>query len=243
MSEVQQQENVQPLEGSETSENNVINESDYQEDLSSGESSEDESRKFQSMYDKAQAEVEKLQPVAKLFQDNPELVDVVRDHLSGGNGQEKEQIKLTEEEFNPWDAFTNPSSPSFKLRQNEIETAVSSRMKDYTSRLEQQRAVDNLQYRAQSEFNMSNEEAREFVDFVTTPKEQLPLDTLHTVWNAKHGNKANNNIQNVKNTQRKPKSAGIIQGGEPPKASDEDNMWNNIMGASDAGKISKGIKS
>ena len=35
MSEVQQQENVQPLEGSETSENNVINESDYQEDLSS----------------------------------------------------------------------------------------------------------------------------------------------------------------------------------------------------------------
>jgi len=90
---------------------------------------------------------------------------------------------------------------------------------------------------------MSNEEAREFVDFVTTPKEQLPLDTLHTVWNAKHGNKANNNIQNVKNTQRKPKSAGIIQGGEPPRASDEDNMWNNIMGASDAGKISKGIKS
>ena len=241
MSEVQQQENVQPLEGSETSENNVINESDYQEDLSSDDAND--ARKFQSMYDKAQAEVEKLQPVAKLFQDNPDLVDVVRDHLSGGNGQEKEQIKLTEEEFNPWDAFTNPSSPSFKLRQNEIETEVSARMKDYTSRLEQQRAVDNLQYRAQSEFNMSNEEAREFVDFVTTPKEQLPLDTLHTVWNAKHGNKANNNIQNVKNTQRKPKSAGIIQGGEPPRASDEDNMWNNIMGASDAGKISKGIKS
>jgi hypothetical protein len=242
MSEVQQQENVQPLEGSETSENNVINESDYQEDLSSGESSEDESRKFQSMYDKAQAEVEKLQPVAKLFQDNPELVDVVRDHLSGGNGQEKEQIKLTEEEFNPWEAYTNPGSASFRLRQNEIETAVSARMKDYTSKLEQQRAVDNLQYRAQSEFNMSMDEAKEFVDFVTTPKEQLPLDTLHNVWNAKQGRRSNNNIQNVKNTQQKPKSAGIIQGGSPPKASDSDNLWNNIMGASEAGKISKGIK-
>jgi hypothetical protein len=240
MSEVQQQENVQPLEGSETSENNVINESNYQEDLSSDDAND--ARKFQSMYDKAQAEVEKLQPVAKLFQDNPDLVDVVRDHLSGGNGQEKEQIKLTEEEFNPWDAYTNPNSASFRLRQNEIETAVSARMKDYTSRLEQQRAVDNLQYRAQSEFNMSNDEAREFVNFVTTPKEQLPLDTLHNVWNAKNGNRANN-IQNVKNTQRKPKSAGIIQGGEPPKVSDEDNMWNNIMGASQAGKISKGIKS
>ena len=232
------------LEGSETSENNVISESQYQEDLSSNEEvQEDDARKFQSMYDKSEAELNKLRPVAKLFQDNPELVDVVKNHLSGGKGQEKEQVKLTEEEFNPWDAYTNPNSPSFQLRQNEIDTAVSNRMNDYMSKIDAERAVQNLEYRAQNEFKLSNDEARDFVNFVTTPKEQLPLDTLHNVWLAKSGNKrANNNIQNVKNTQQKPKSAGLIQGGEPPQPSDEDSMWNNIMSASNHNKLSKSIK-
>ena len=232
------------LEGSETSENNVMSESEYQEDLSSDEvNHEEESRKFQSMYDKSEAELNKLRPVAKLFQENPELVDVVRNHLSGGKGQEKENVKLTEEEFNPWDAYTTPNSPSYQLRQNEIETAVSNRMNDYMSKIDAERAVQNLEYRAQNEFKLSNDEARDFVNFVTTPKEQLPLDTLHNVWLAKSGNnRANNNIQNVKNTQQKPKSAGLIQGGEPPKPSDEDSMWNNIMSASNHNSIGKSIK-
>ena len=72
------------LEGSETSENNDLSEPEIQQDLSSDVPKEDEVRKFQSMYDKAQAELDKVKPVAKLFQDNPELVDVVRDHLTGG---------------------------------------------------------------------------------------------------------------------------------------------------------------
>ena len=250
MDDVQEnvQENVQEetLEGSETSENNNISESDYQEDLSSGEqeAGDAEVRKFQSMYDKAQAEVDKLRPVAQLFQDNPELVDVVRGHLSGGKGQEKEQMKLTEEEFNPWDAYTNPNSPSYQLRQDEIETAVSSRMNDYMSKIDAERAVQNLEYRAQNEFKLSNEEARNFVDFVTKPKEKLPLDTLFNVWNAKEGTqlKKSDNIKSVKNTQQKPKSAGLIQGGEPPQPSDEDSMWENIMSASSHGKLAKSIK-
>ena len=78
------------LEGSETSENNNLSEPEYQEDLSSDVPQEDEVRKFQSMYDKAQAELNKIQPVAQLFQDNPGLVDVVKDHLTGGKGQDRE---------------------------------------------------------------------------------------------------------------------------------------------------------
>jgi hypothetical protein len=243
--EVQNNVQEEPLEGSETSENNVISESQNQEDLSSNEEvQEDDARKFQSMYDKSEAELNKLRPVAQLFQDNPELVNIVRDHLSGGKEQEKEQIKLTEEEFNPWDAYTNPNSPSFQLRKNEIDTAVSSRMNDYMSKLDAQRAVDNLEYRAQNDFNLSRDEAKEFVDFVTKPKEKLPLDTLFNVWNAKEGTqlKKSDNIKSVKNTQQKPKSAGLIQGGEPPQPSDEDSMWENIMSASSHNKLAKSIK-
>ena len=231
------------LEGSETSENNDISEPEIQQDLSSDVPQEDEVRKFQSMYDKAQAELDKVKPVAKLFQDNPELVDVVRNHLTGGKGQDKE-IKINEEEFNPWDAYTNPNSKSYALRQQEIDDAVSSRMSDYMGRLEAQRQVDSLRMRAQSEFKLSNNDAEEFVEFVTKPKDQLPLDTLFNVWNTNKNGlpQLNQNIESVKRTQQRPKSAGLVQGGQPPKKSDEDNMWSNIMKAGNPNSIRGNIK-
>ena len=231
------------LEGSETSENNVISESESQQDLSSDVPQEDDVRKFQSMYDKAQAELDKVKPVAKLFQDNPELVDVVRNHLTGGKGQDKE-IKINEEEFNPWDAYTNPNSKSYALRQQEIDEAVSSRMSDYMGRLEAQRQVDSLRMRAQSEFKLSNNDAEEFVEFVTKPKDQLPLDTLFNVWNTNKNGlpQLNQNIESVKRAQQRPKSAGLVQGGQPPKKSDEDNMWSNIMKAGNPNSIRGNIK-
>jgi len=227
------------LEGSETSENNDLSEPEIQQDLSSDVPKEDEVRKFQSMYDKAQAELDKVKPVAKLFQDNPELVDVVRDHLTGGKGQDKEQIQINEEEFNPWDAYTNPNSKSYQLRQQEIDDAVSSRMRDYMGRLEAQRQVDTLKLRAQTEYKMSETDANDFVDFVTKPKEQLPLETLFNVWNTnKNGlQQVNENIESVKRAQQKPKSAGLVQGGQPPKTSDEDNMWSNILKAGNTRSI------
>ena len=231
------------LEGSETSENNNLSEPEYQEDLSSDVPQEDEVRKFQSMYDKAQAELNKIQPVAQLFQDNPGLVDVVKDHLTGGKGQDRE-VQIEEGEFNPWDAYTNPNSNSYALRQKEIDDAVSSRMGDYMSRLEAQRQVDSLKLRAQTEYKMSETDANEFVDFVTKPKEQLPLETLFNVWNTnKNGMpQVNQNIESVKRAQQRPKSAGLVQGGQPPKKSDEDNMWSNIMKAGSPNSIRGNIK-
>jgi hypothetical protein len=227
------------LEGSETSENNDLSEPEIQQDLSSDVPKEDEVRKFQSMYDKAQAELDKVRPVAKLFQDNPELVDVVRDHLTGGKGQDKEQIQINEEEFNPWDAYTNPNSKSYQLRRKEIDDAVSSRMRDYMGRLEAQRQVDTLKLRAQTEYKMSEADANDFVDFVTKPKEQLPLDTLFNVWNTNKNGlpQVNQNIESVKRAQQRPKSAGLVQGGQPPKTSDEDNMWSNILKAGNTRSI------
>ena len=231
------------LEGSETSENNDLSESEIQQDLSSDVPQEDEVRKFQSMYDKAQAELNKIQPVAQLFQDNPGLVDVVKDHLTGGKGQDRE-VQIEEGEFNPWDAYTNPNSKSYALRQKEIDDAVSSRMGDYMSRLEAQRQVDSLKLRAQTEYKMSETDANEFVDFVTKPKEQLPLETLFNVWNTnKNGMpQVNQNIESVKRAQQRPKSAGLVQGGQPPKKSDEDNMWSNIMKAGSPNSIRGNIK-
>jgi hypothetical protein len=111
-------------------------------------------------------------------------------------------------------------------------------------RLEAQRQVDSLRMRAQSEFKLSNNDAEEFVEFVTKPKDQLPLDTLFNVWNTNKNGlpQLNQNIESVKRTQQRPKSAGLVQGGQPPKKSDEDNMWSNIMKAGNPNSIRGNIK-
>ena len=64
-------------------------------------------RKFQSMYDKAQAEnqrlsskmekLEKFEPVANLLQQRPDLVAMLQDNISGKQTQEPQ---LKEDEFN-----------------------------------------------------------------------------------------------------------------------------------------------
>ena len=245
MADVQEKIQEQPLEGSETSENNNLSESENQEmDLSSDVPQEDDARKFQSMYDKSQAELERLKPVAQLFQDNPELVDVVRTHLTGGKGQDEEQIKLTQEEFNPWEAYTNPGSDSYRMRQKEIDDAVSDKMKSYTNRLDQQRQVDNLTYQVQSDYKLSNDEAKQFVNFVTQPKENLPLDTLFKVWkgDTPGARKAQDNVNAAKKAQSNPRSAGLMQGGQPPQANAKDDVWNKIMSVGNPTSIKSGIK-
>tara|TARA_R100001591_G_scaffold97299_1_gene103186 strand:- start:386 stop:1114 length:729 start_codon:yes stop_codon:yes gene_type:complete len=241
MADVQEKIQEETLEGSETSENNSLSEPAIEQDLSSD---ADEVRKFQSMYDKAQAELGKLRPVAKLFQDNPELVDVVRNHLTGDKGQDKEQISMKQEDFNPWEAFTNPASESYKMRQKEIDDAVSDKMKGYMNRLERQRQIDSLKFQVQGDYKLNNNEAEEFVNFVTQPKESLPLDTLFQVWkgNSAGNMKAKDNVESVRQTQQMPKSAGIVQGGQPAQPKPEDDYFNRILAAGNTNQLGSNIK-
>ena len=167
------------------------------------------------------------------------MVDVVRNHLTGGKGQDKEQITMKQEEFNPWDAYTNPSSDSYKVRQKEIDDAVSSKMQAYMGRLEQQREVDKLTFQVQSDFKLNNAEASEFVDFVTKPKDNIPLETLFQVWKGNTPSRVSANVESVKKTQQNPKSAGLLQGGEPPKPDADQDMWKRILAVGNTRRLKK----
>ena len=87
-----------------------------------------------------------------------------------------------------------------------------------------------------------NQEASDFVDFVTQPKENLPLDTLFQVWRGKSGAKVANNVESVKQTQSKPKSAGVLQGGEPRKPDKQEDYFNRILSFGNTRSIGSNIK-
>jgi len=84
-----------------------------------------EARKFQSLYDRTQAEnakLKRLEPLGDLLESRPDLVDVLQKNINGQPQQQPQQETqqgLPAEDFNPWDAYYNAESPSFKFRMNQ----------------------------------------------------------------------------------------------------------------------------
>ena len=77
--------------------------------------------------------------------------------------------------------------------------------------------------------------------FIYTSDISRGLDLLIDVYR-QHYNKGVNapsseNIQAVANTQAMPKSAGVLQGGEPNVKSEVDVSWDRILKAGNAGRL------
>ena len=217
---------------------------------------EGETRKFQSMYDKQKADYEKLQgdyqnlkPMSELQQvleSRPDVVEAMRDKLEGRNSQEtiREQDDpdtVDESSFDPWEAYYKPESASYKMRTSQEKALVDEAVGQHMSQIQGQVALQNLRNELSSNYNMSDEkDINDFIEFATTPRDQLPIDLLIDVYR-KHYNKGVDNVspnmEAVKAAQSIPRTAGILQGGEPPRKNEQDSAWDRILQAGQSGRI------
>ena len=217
---------------------------------------ENETRKFQSMYDKQKAdydrlqgEYEKLQPMSELqsvLESRPDVVEAIRERLEGRNTQEtiREQDDpnaVDESSFDPWEAYYKPESASYKMRTSQEKALVDEAVGQHMSQIQGQVALQNLRNELSSNYNMQDEkDISEFIEFATTPRDQLPIDLLIDVYR-KYYNKGSDNVspnmEAVKAAQSIPRTAGILQGGEPPRKNEQDSAWDRILQAGQAGRI------
>jgi len=217
---------------------------------------EGETRKFQSMYDKQKADYEKLQgdyqnlkPMSELQQvleSRPDVVEAMRDKLEGRNSQEtiREQDDpdtVDESSFDPWEAYYKPESASYKMRTSQEKALVDEAVGKHMSQLQGQVALQNLRSELSNSYDMQDEkDINDFIEFATTPRDQLPIDLLIDVYR-KHYNKGADNVspnmEAVKAAQSIPRTAGILQGGEPPRKNEQDSAWDRILQAGQAGRI------
>ena len=217
---------------------------------------EGETRKFQSMYDKQKADYEKLQgdyqnlkPMSELQQvleSRPDVVEAMRDKLEGKNSQEtiREQDDpdtVDESSFDPWEAYYKPESASYKMRTSQEKALVDEAVGKHMSQLQGQVALQNLRSELSNSYDMQDEkDINDFIEFATTPRDQLPIELLIDVYR-KYYNKGTDNIspnmEAVKAAQSIPRTAGILQGGETPRKSEQDSAWDRILQAGQAGRI------
>ena len=209
-----------------------------------------EARKFQSMYDRTQAENDKLkrlEPLGELLESRPDLVDVLQQNLNGQPQQQAPQQQaqqgLPAEDFNPWDAYYNPESPSFKFRmnqdvnmmQNVVQNALGEQKRQMTEEITYNNTVNELR----NTYKMSDNDINDFMGFVSQPKEQVGLSNLVKLYRDvnKKGN-APETAEAVKAAQSQPRTAGVLQGGAPSSPKSEENkMWDNIVNAGSRNSI------
>ena len=211
-----------------------------------------EAKKFQSMYDKKTAEHENLRSestdllqLRDTLNSRPELIDVVEKNLAGKSveGKNKEE-STTPESFDPWDAYYKPESESYQFRVGQEKKLVHETVDNELAKLQNQMAINNLKSELVSEHNLGKKDAERFLEFATTPKGNLPIETLIKVWKEKEGKSSgveskNENLTAVQKAKSIPKPAGVLQGGEQPTKSEGDQVWERIMKSGRGGRLAK----
>jgi len=234
----------------------VISAEGNEENIDYGTDWENETKKFQSMYDRQKAEydslqsqVQQMEPLKQLqnvLESRPDIVQTIQERLQGKPIKSNETIQpdnqVDEASFDPWEAYYKTDSPSFKLREEKETALVNKAVTEQMAGIQSQVAMQNLKGELKSKYGMENDsEVNEFIDFAMTPRDQLPVDFLINVYRQFYNKGVNapssENIQAVTNTQAMPKSAGVLQGGEPSVKSEVDVSWDRILKAGNAGRL------
>ena len=196
---------------------------------------ENETRKFQSMYDKQKAENDKMKQdmeyLAKEFANNQ------RNQRSSNVNN---QSSLPEDEFNPWDAYYKPESPSYKFRQQREQEVVNAAIGQQSAKMEEQMLLNNTMSELRNSHRMTESEVREFMEWSTNPESSMTLDTLVDVFKSRQNKSGvlpsqepvQDSFDAVKAAREAPRTAGVLQGQEAnqPKNA-KDQMWDVIMSA------------
>ena len=191
---------------------------------------ENETRKFQSMYDKQKSENYKMK------QDMQHIANNINQRQSVVDNKPS----LPEDEFNPWDAYYKPESESYKFRQQKEHEVVNQAIGQQNAQMQEQMLINNTMNDLRGVHKMTESEVSEFMDWSTDPGSSMTLDTLVDVFksrNLQSGVLPSNepipdSFQAVKAAREAPRTAGVLQGQQAnqPK-SEQDAMWDAVMNA------------
>ena len=200
-----------------------------------------EARKFQSMYDRSQAELgelKKYEPLVDLLESRPDLVKVLQDNISNPSDEKQSSPAVEIDDFNPWDAFDpKKDTPSRKLVKSDMERIaeqkISKAMAEQQAKVQTEMHLNNTVNTLRNNYKMSDGDIKEFLQFSTQPKEQVGLGNLVKLWRDVSGVSQNNTdtLNAVKAAQDTPRSAGVLQGQPVQNKSETDKLWESVKNA------------
>ena len=199
---------------------------------------EEQAKYHQSEKDKLYSENQKLkqyEEVGKFLESRPDVIEQLQNKV-GGQPDATPQVALKPDEFDPWEAYNDPTSASYKFRMQELQQTVNGAVQEATQGMRQEsgRATLNSELKAKG---MNDEQVQSFFDFADKHPSEYGLDNVIKMWQAVQGTSAREEqgspLDQVRNVQSQPQQVGGILQGEKPQMpkSDADAMWDSIVAA------------
>ena len=208
---------------------------------SSGQNLEEQVKYFQSEKDKLANEnqnLKKYEAIGKLLQGRPDIANTVASMVQGGhNGQPvgPQRIELDKDDFDPWEAYNDPKSKSYKFRQQELQDSIGQAVNQRMAGVMKQQGVQQLKGNLLQQ-GLTPAEVDSFMNFASKNPGEYGVEGAVKMWRAMMDEgqgtvTAENPLDNVRQTQQAPTPGGILQGQQPQVKSDKDSMWDGIVAA------------
>ena len=199
---------------------------------------EEQAKFFQSEKDKLYSENQKLkqyEEVGKFLESRPDVIEQLKGAVDG-QPKAEQQVALKPDEFDPWEAYNDPTSASYKFRMQEMQQAINGAVTQATQGIRQESGRANLNAQLKAK-GMNDEQVQSFFDFADKHPSEYGLDNVIKMWQAVQGAPAREEqgspLDQVRNVQSQPQQVGGILQGEKPQMpkSDADAMWEGIVNA------------
>ena len=198
---------------------------------------ETQAKYFQSEKDKLHAENQKLkdyEKVGKLLESRPDIVQTISGMVQGGQPAATERIAMDKDEFDPWEAYNDPASKSYKFRQQELQDSINNAVQSQVAGVQKEVGMTKLQGELAAK-GLTPEEITSFVDFASKNPAEYGVDGAINMWRAVTQQPAQdengNPLDVVRQNQAVPQQAGILSGEQPVRKSDDDAVWEGILKA------------
>ena len=205
---------------------------------------EAQAKYHQSEKDKLYAENQNLkqyEKIGKFLESRPDLVQNIMSDVSGQSSSQSELVALKPDEFDPWEAYNDPSSKSYQYRMQEMQETINGAVEQAVGGLQAQQGRTNLRADLANK-GLNEQEQNAFFEFADKHPSEYGLDNVLKMWRAVSQSPetaTENPLDQIRQNQANPQPAGVLQGSQPEKKSETDKMWDQVMSA---GKRSNVLK-
>ena len=207
----------------------------------SGQNLEEQVKYFQSEKDKLANEnqnLKKFEALGKLLQARPDIANTVASMVQGGNNGQPvgpQRIELDKDDFDPWEAYNDPKSKSYKFRQQELQDSIGQAVNQRMAGVMKQQGIQQLKGNLLQQ-GLTPQEVDSFMQFASKNPGEYGVEGAVKMWRAMMNDgqgtvTADNPLDNVRQTQDTPTPGGILQGQQPQVKTEKDSMWDGIVAA------------
>ena len=203
---------------------------------------ESQAKYFQSEKDKLQSENQKLkqyEQVGQMLESRPDIVNTISGMVQGGQPAPEAPIELSKDEFDPWEAYNDPSSKSYKFRQQELQETINTAVQSQVGDVKKEVGMSKLQTELANK-GLNTEQISSFMDFASKNPAEYGIDGAINMWKSvtqqptegENNSEGNfNPLDSIRQNQSVPQQGGVLNGQQPVKKDDKDSMWDSITKA------------